>query len=132
MSKSTLTPRGRAALLVADVREHGWTLEFVEGSTDGVVQFVGPDADQPSFTSPADWLMARRFLVVCGLVLSLHPLDGTIGEFDDTRLCRRCWAAFATPDDQALIFEHNSTDWQEGAASRNHGIRVGHQIRGAA
>ncbi len=104
---------GRVEILLREHDQVGRPLVFVETDPSGAVHVVGPDEDQPEYTGVADYLLSRRFRVVCGRVVSLTALEGLLGVFEDVRICQPCRQAFG--ENAWLIFQDNTEHVQNGA-----------------
>lgn len=118
-TESRMPVAQRVRVLLDERDRLGRPLVFFD--RDGAVHVVGPDEDQPGYSDVADYLISRRYRVVCGIELSVRWDDGYTEPFEDMRLCRRCRAAFG--EDAAAIFEDNTERVQEGAAGVIESVR---------
>lgn len=119
-----MTPEQRATVLIADVHDVNWIIEFVRRSERAAVHIVGPAVDQNvGYGSVVEALLFRKFRTICGLKIRVASPAGTLDEFPDEKLCPNCHRAFdgLGPENQALIFRHATPDYQ---ASRGHNSTI--------
>jgi hypothetical protein len=110
-------PGQRVSILLAERAALGRPLVFTEvpSKPHVSVHVLGPDEDQPAYSTIRDYDNSRRVRTVCGIDIRRPALHGTIiGTFDIQRICRTCWHAFGRY--ATLIMDDNTAPRQEAAS----------------
>lgn len=112
-----MSPHDRVSILLAERTALGRPLVFTEvpSKPHVSVHVLGPDEDQPAYSSIRDYQDSRRVRTVCGIDIRRPALHGTIiGVFDIQRLCRTCWTAFGR--NAPAIVDDNTAARQDAAS----------------